>query len=87
MFMQFRDGGVGHKATQDWDEFLLQEGCIAEDLVDGMEQEEPADIAQQVSGEEIDEQIEEKEEDIAGEAEERVEDGEMDEYEHELGGC
>ncbi|KAG2125107.1 hypothetical protein DEU56DRAFT_825868 [Suillus clintonianus] len=26
MFMRFRGGGVGHKATRDWDEFLQREG-------------------------------------------------------------
>lgn len=26
MFMRFRGGGIGHKITRDWDEFLQQEG-------------------------------------------------------------
>jgi hypothetical protein len=26
MFMRFHGGGIGHKATQDWDEFLQRKG-------------------------------------------------------------
>ena len=26
MFMRFPSGGIGHKVTQDWDEFLQKEG-------------------------------------------------------------
>ena len=81
--MWFRGGGVGHKATCNWDEFLLQEGQ-AEDPVDGTEQEELANTAQQDGSEENDEPVEEEEGDVAGEAEKWEEDVERDKYEQEL---
>jgi hypothetical protein len=28
MFMHFRGGGVGHKVTRDWDEFLWNNGAV-----------------------------------------------------------
>ncbi|OJA15138.1 hypothetical protein AZE42_07562 [Rhizopogon vesiculosus] len=35
MFMRFRGGGIGHKATRDWDDILQHEGHGAEDVVRG----------------------------------------------------
>ena len=84
--MWFRGGGVGHKVTRDWDEFLLWEGCTAqaEDPVDGTEQEELANTVQQDGSKENDEPVEEEEGDMASEAEEWEEDVERDKYEQEL---
>ncbi|KAG1860478.1 hypothetical protein C8R48DRAFT_712856 [Suillus tomentosus] len=28
MFMRFRGGGVGHKVTREWDEFLRNDGAV-----------------------------------------------------------
>jgi hypothetical protein len=34
MFMRFRGGGIGHKMTRDWDEFLQRDGVPSkEDVV------------------------------------------------------
>jgi len=35
MFMRFRGGGIGHKATRDWDDILQHEGHGAEEVVRG----------------------------------------------------
>jgi len=41
MFMRFHGGGVGHKATRDWDEFLQGEGHGGKEAEDeGLDSEE-----------------------------------------------
>ena len=76
MFMRFRGGGIGHKATRDWDEFLQREGRVAQDPVNPACRGEPADATQQVDDED--------DEEMASEVEEDEEGIEMDEIEHEL---
>lgn len=43
MFMRFRGGGIGHKATRDWDQHLQKEGRVPRDYHDGDDAEEPTD--------------------------------------------
>jgi hypothetical protein len=72
MFMQFWGGGVGHKATRDWDEFLQSEG------------HEPNEVGDDSSDEENDEEEEDSEdEDIEADVNEEPEDSSSDEEDEE----
>ena len=53
MFMRFRGGGIGHKVTREWDEFLQREG---RELPPDDEDVEPSNL--QSEGSESDDEIE-----------------------------
>lgn len=81
MFMRFRGGGIGHKVTREWDDFLQREGCDPplddhdEDIVDNVESEDSAD--------ELEEEIEIEMGDGIGEEREDGINSESDESEGE----
>ncbi|KAG1856388.1 hypothetical protein DFJ58DRAFT_840899 [Suillus subalutaceus] len=58
MFMRFRGGGIGHKATRDWDDILQHEGHGAEEEEEGDPLEEIADGVSDADAEEEQEDIE-----------------------------
>ncbi|KIJ60802.1 hypothetical protein HYDPIDRAFT_116648 [Hydnomerulius pinastri MD-312] len=60
MFMRLRGGGIGHKATRDWDDFLQREGRKPQDG-EALQDEEDVDVEMQ-EGDEVDEEEEEEEE-------------------------
>jgi hypothetical protein len=51
MFMRFRGGGVGHKVTQEWDEFLRNDGAVPsheeEDIQLDSEELQQADVVEE----------------------------------------
>ena len=57
--MRFRSGGIGHKATRDWDEFLRRDfgKCVEVDENDDEtdSEEGPMDPELQVEGDEVEE--------------------------------
>jgi hypothetical protein len=40
MFMRFQGGGVGHKVTREWDEFLRNDGAVPSDEEEVIQLEE-----------------------------------------------
>lgn len=68
MFMRFRGGGVGHKPTRDWDEFLQREGREVRQDFDSR-------------GEEEEEVLSEEEENDAGDEGNRGENASDEEHE------
>jgi hypothetical protein len=75
MFMRFRGGGVGHKATRGWDEFLQREGHghdnagddgseSEEDVEEDSELDDDLDTEVNAEAEEHDRSSDEDDEDI-----------------------
>lgn len=65
MFMCFRGGGIGHKVTREWDEFLQHKGCdlpLDDEDIDN-------DLGSENSGDEPEEEIKIGKGDGADEAE------------------
>jgi hypothetical protein len=44
MFMRFRGGGIGHKMTRDWDEFLQRDGVPSKEDVVASEDTEDVEV-------------------------------------------
>jgi hypothetical protein len=52
MFMGYRGGGIGHKATQEWNDILQHEGHGAEEVVEADEGDLDIDVGENHSEEE-----------------------------------
>jgi len=46
MFMRYRGGGIGHKATQEWNDILQHEGHGAEEVVEADEGDLDIDVGE-----------------------------------------
>jgi hypothetical protein len=86
MFMRYRGGGVGHKVTRTWDEFLQSDGArIAEEEEDLVVEEQEDEENMEVEEHEVDEDEEEESEESDGEEDlDKVEADEGEELDEDI---